>query len=389
MSTTTTTDPIALARYAIGSLLDGQSPNGAIPAQLGKFGEVYSEMYRAHQAGGTDAARRVFVMYAERNADIAALRAADPEPVRKIWSLRDLYATEFPPAKPIVPGLIFVGLNALGARPKIGKSWMSLQIAGAVGSGGVMFNQRVERGRVLILALEDSPRRIQERGKMRQQLPANADVDIAFEWMPLTEGGTADLITAIDQQGYRLIIIDTISRALGHSDQLDQAEMNVALGALQRIALDRNVAILMIDHHKKAFTGDPIDDFLGATSKGAVLDVAMGIYRERSKRTATLKITGRDIDDQELAVKFDQTTCAWQLEGSADGVRADSVQSDILMALDELGGIATITKIAKWLNKPAPNVAREINELMSKGRIVRGEKAGKEVPYRLVTKNDN
>lgn len=72
--------PITLARYAVGDLLDGKPPNGTTPAELGPFGDLYAEMLRAHQAGGKEAARRIFVAYAERDAEVAALRAADPEP---------------------------------------------------------------------------------------------------------------------------------------------------------------------------------------------------------------------------------------------------------------------------------------------------------------------
>lgn len=378
-------DSAAIARIAIGEILDGHPPNGAVPSEMGRFEECYSEMVRAYAGGGTEAARLVYVAYAEHDKEVAALRAGDPEPKKLFWSLADLYATEFQKPREILPGLLYAGLNGLGARPKIGKSWLALGMAGAVGSGGVMFGKQVEQGKTLYLALEDSGGRVKERGLV-QKAPANATVDFTFEWPSLIERGLEFLAKTIHNRGYSLVIIDTISRALGRADQLDNSAMNVTFGELQRLALDKDIAILLIDHHKKGFTGDPIDDFLGATSKGATLDVGLGIYRDRAQRTATLKITGRDIEYQELAISFDRATCTWQLEGTAEGVKTQSVQADIIIAVEELGGTATVQDIAKWLGKDRSNIYHEVNELIAKGVLLREEKVGREVPYTLFEK---
>lgn len=159
----------------------------------------------------------------------------DAPPQKFVWSVADLLSADFPEPKWAVPGLLPSGLVVLAGRPKLGKSWLSLQIAVAVGTGGMVLGRKVDRGKVLYLALEDNPRRLQDRlGK--QKSPTNADVDFHFEWPALVDKfgkpGTDLLLDAITTKGYNLVIIDTISRALGHADQLDQADMNVAFGAL-------------------------------------------------------------------------------------------------------------------------------------------------------------
>lgn len=258
----------SLARIAVGALLDGKSPTGASPNQLGPFAELYEEMLRAYSDGGQESARRVFVTYAEQDAGVAALRAADPIATRRKWSVADLYNTEFPEPKFIVPGLLASGLNNLAARPKIGKSWFGLQVATAVGSGGKVFGNPVEKGRVLYLALEDSPRRIMNRLR-KQGAPANAAIDFVYSWNPLSRDGLGELVSEIDKQSYNFVVIDTLARALGFIDPNKQAENTVHLGALQRVAVDRDMTILLIDHHRKGASGDgggdAIDDVLGAT----------------------------------------------------------------------------------------------------------------------------
>lgn len=378
-----------IARVAISELLSGKSPNGVIPADLGQFADVYSEMVRAHGTGGTPAAKRAFAVYADRDPKLAALVAGDPQPAKQVWSVSDLLTTDFPEPKWAIPGLLPAGLSVFAGRPKLGKSWLALAIATAVGGGGVVLGRRAEKGRVLYLALEDNPRRLKDR-LSKQRATTTADIDFHFEWPALVEKrggqpGTLALIEAINARSYSMVIIDTISRALGHADQLDQADMNVAFGSLQRIAIERDICLLLIDHHRKSAgsVGDVIDDVMGATSKVGVADAAIGIYRERGQSNATLKVSGRDVDDQELAIQFDRELFCWQLLGNAAGVKAESVQSNILTAITELGGSATAAKVAEWLKKDRSNTYKEMVELVAKGILARGGKKGREVAYSI------
>ncbi|MGD2157975.1 MAG: DnaB-like helicase N-terminal domain-containing protein, partial [Anaerolineales bacterium] len=76
------------------------------------------------------------------------------------WTVRELYETEFPEPKYLVPGIIPFGLIILAGRPKVGKSILALQITVAAGSGGIVFGRKVERRRVLLYAIEDGPIRL-------------------------------------------------------------------------------------------------------------------------------------------------------------------------------------------------------------------------------------
>jgi len=352
---------------------------------MGPYRELYEEMVRAHSDGGPDATRKVFAVYVAEDPVLAALVAGDPEPRKTRWSTAELLAAQFPEPQWIVPGLLTTGLTILAGRPKLGKSWLALQTAVGVGAGGQVLSRDVKQGKVLYLALEDNERRIQDRLR-KQRTPINAQIDFHFEWPYLTEGGSADLITAVDQHGYSLVIVDTISRALGKADQMDQADMNVALGSLQRLAIDREIALLLVDHHRKSASdvGDVIDDVMGATSKASVADAALGLYRKRGEKTATLKVTGRDVDDQELALEWDHDIFCWQMVGDAAGVKTDTVQADIVNAIKEHGGKATAAQIARFLGKQPNNVSRELQELVAKGVVARCEKVGRAVPYQVV-----
>ena len=68
-----------------------------------------------------------------------------------------------PPTKFCVDTLLPQGLCILGGSPKVGKSWLVLDLCVHVAQGTPLWGLDVARGDVLYLCLEDSERRIQER----------------------------------------------------------------------------------------------------------------------------------------------------------------------------------------------------------------------------------
>lgn len=366
-------DPVTMtnASIAIGLILDGKEPNTYFaPQMLGWYGDCYEEMLQAYGRDGREAARLVFVTWAEVDPAIAALRLNDPLIRKRSWTVGELYTTEFPEPTYTIPGLLPTGLAALGARPKIGKSWMALQISTAVGTGGTVFNLTVDCGKVLYLALEDSPRRMKNR-LQKQLAPAEANIQFAFEWQTLIGSGTADLITEIDRCGYTLVVIDTLARALGNIDPNKQAEMGMHLGVLQRVATDRNMTILLIDHHRKSHggDGDVVDDMLGATSKTGVQDVILGLYRERGAKNAKLKVTGRDIEERELAMRFDRETGLWQCLGDADAVNDSERKRNMIDMIRELGAPSN-SELADATDQNRGNCHKFLKRLIASGEVV-------------------
>lgn len=239
--------------------------------------------------------------------------------VKTSWTVAELYDTDFPEPQWAVPDIVPVGLSFLAGRPKVGKSWLALQIAHAVGTGGMTFDRHVTKGRVLYLALEDGPRRLRNR-LWKHAVPRDANITFETTWRRFTEGGLDDLRAVAGS--YQLVVVDTISRALGKADQSDLADMTLIVGDLQQLALELDIAIIVIDHHRKpaGMISDPIDDIVGLTAKAAVADAVLGLTKQQGKAGAVLKVTGRDIEEQELALSWDAVTCAWQLEGTVEEV---------------------------------------------------------------------
>ena len=66
-----------------------------------------------------------------------------------IFNAFDLGRTEFPEIKFIVPGYLPEGATILAGRPKLGKSWLALDLALAVAKGSKCLGVECEQGDVL------------------------------------------------------------------------------------------------------------------------------------------------------------------------------------------------------------------------------------------------
>jgi hypothetical protein len=380
-------------------VVHGKPPSGAPPEAFGPWAAYLGPIRRAFAERGLKAAQEACLALIRLHPPLGLLLGDDwePGPVapagdlgprRKAgWTAAELLAADLPRAGWIVPGLLPLGLSTLAGRPKMGKSWLALQIACAVGAGGSVLDRTTEQGPVLYLALEDSPRRLQERLRTQQAPPT--DVTFALEWQPLAAGGLHALRTAIERGKVKLVVVDTLNRALGRAGRLDLVGMTLIIGELQNLCQTTGASILTIDHHKKPINNlaNPIDDILGSTGKAALVDAALGLYRERGKHDATLHATGRDMPQVELVIRWDGEHCCWQAVGEAGEVRKESLQGAILAAireLDELGDVTSTTAIARHLHKDKANVSRELADLIQAGKVVKGERDGRVVPYFLV-----
>lgn len=307
----------------------------------------------------------------------ALMATAAPKPRRQArtsYTAADLLTATFPDPIWLAPGLIPAGMVVLAGRPKLGKSWLALQLAVSVASAGKFLDADITKHPVLYLALEDSPRRIKDRlGKQRAN--GAADLDFYFEFPALSDDRallTLERMRA--ERGYKLVVIDTLSRAIGKVDQNDQVAVGLVVNQLQRWAIEHDLCLLFVDHHKKpsATVNDLVSDVMGATSKTAAADAVLGLYRQRGQRDATLKITGRDIEEKELSVEFDKNICTWIFKGAAEDVVNGQQMQAIIDALKMLGQ-ATHREVYEVTNQDRSHAFARLQELTARGIVRRIE----------------
>jgi predicted transcriptional regulator len=303
------------------------------------------------------------------------------------WSAAELLAATFPEPTWAVPGFVPVGLTVLAGRPKVGKSWLALQIAIAKGTGGVALNQRVTPGRVLYLALEDNGRRLRDRA-VKQGMPASATIRFETCWPRLTQGGLELLAQAIDAKRYAFVVLDTIGRALGRLERNDYGDNTELIGALQEIAISRDIAVLVLDHTRKPVAGlpsDPVDDIIGSTGKSGAVDAVLSLTKSQGKHGAVLSITGREVIQESYALSWDAVTCCWQLDGSAEEVALRGRKADVLAILrNSHPEIVRTSAIVTLSGVSQPNLSPILVGLVADG-LVMEQKTGRAKAYSLTS----
>ena len=85
-----------------------------------------------------------------------------------------LLAKEFEPVRFSVEKILPHGLFILAGSPKIGNSWLSLDLCRTVATGGSLWDFHAEQGDVLYLALEDNYNRLHNR--LKQMEAENLDI---------------------------------------------------------------------------------------------------------------------------------------------------------------------------------------------------------------------
>ena len=322
---------------------------------------------------------------------LRAILATDPTrpplPPLDLLTADEILTTVYPDPVWAIPGLLPAGLAVLAGKPKIGKSWLALQWAQAVATGGMALGRKVERGEVLYLALEDNEESLQNRMKTLSW-PIGTDcefmvmAEFAQQIGDLKAEGGEKLARQIEMRGYRLVVIDTLSRAVS-GDQSDVSEMTRALAPIHVMSKTCNCCTTLVDHHNKGFgrSPDAILDLLGSIGKGAIPDTILGLYREKGKSTAELVVTGRRVAEQTLALEFDKLTACWQCLGDANELEMTERRQDIIGALDDLGE-ATAKGISEATGQKRSNVYPRLNDLIMAGKIAKTD--GKPAKYRLI-----
>lgn len=277
------------------------------------------------------------------------------------FSAFDLGQIEFPPIRFILPGYVPEGATILAGRPKLGKSWLALDLALAVARGSDCLGTKCEQGDVLYLALEDNQRRLKERlqklAPARELNPWPPALCFATEWKRHDAGGLEDIRAwAASVDNPRLVIVDVLAQFRGgriNTETQYEADY-AAVKGLQEIAGDLQIGIIIVHHVKKgAGEIDPFEKVSGTLGLTGAADTTLIL--DRKSEGCTLYCRGRDIQEYERAVTFDKFDCRWTVQGDASEVHRTDERTAILDALRDADEVMTVKDIqdATGMNRNA------------------------------------
>ncbi len=270
-----------------------------------------------------------------------------------------LLQKEIPPARWAVPDLIPEGATLLAGRPKLGKSWLALQIAIAVATGGRALGKiEVEQGPVLYLALEDTDRRLQ--GRLRILLedgerPEHLHLCQRAGCPPMDAGGGARLKEWLTEfKEARLVIIDTfaIFRAVTNPGRNAYEEDYRAMTPIKALADEFGVSHLIVTHQRKGAAVDVFDTVSGSLGLTGAADGTIVLERKRGEYGAELRVTGRDVEERAWAVQWDNHA-AWTLMGEAEEFRRTSQDREVLALFSDARPFLRARDVSESLGIPA------------------------------------
>lgn len=198
------------------------------------------------------------------------------------------------PAWLVAPLWSHRAVGLLGGPPKIGKSWLALEIALAVASGTPCLGgfPVYDRGPVLVYCVEDG------RSKVRERMAGLcAARNVGFDRLPVgwidadrlaldRPGDQLRLEATVRKTKARLLVLDPLVR-LHRGDESSSRDMSLLLSFLRVLQQDTDVAVLLVHHTRKAPVQDLGQGLRGSGDLHAWGDSNLYFTRERGQHVLT------------------------------------------------------------------------------------------------------
>ncbi|HZR38760.1 MAG TPA: AAA family ATPase [Ktedonobacteraceae bacterium] len=295
----------------------------------------------------------------------------------EIIGLDELHTMELPEPRWAVPGFLPEGVSLLAGKPKMGKSWLALHLGLAIAEGSqALGSLSVERGSVLYMGLEDSHRRMVDRTrKLLQGRPAPSNFKSTTRWTQLGEAGLADLEEWLKTYpDARLVVIDTLARVRPVITGNVYSGDYKFIAPLKDLSERYHIAILLVHHLRKMGSSDPMDEISGTTGLIGATDCNMVLQRERGQDFATLTISGRDVEEQTLDLKFDTGSALWTITQPPRSTSLSKDRQEVVDLFSREGRPLSPTEVASLLNRDYYSLAKFLSRLVQEKVLYRVRK---------------
>jgi hypothetical protein len=298
-----------------------------------------------------------------------------------VFSAAQLHEQTFPEISYVVPGLISEGLSILAGRPKIGKSWLALDMAFAVASASPSYclgDKEPLHGDVLYCALEDNPRRLQRRIKKIltwSDVPWPGRLHLATQWRRLDDGGVDDLREWGESiSSPTLVILDTLAGIRPErrgTESIYDGDYR-ALSEIHAWANRLGIAVVVLHHTRKMEADDPLDSISGSLGLAGCADTSLVL--NRTAQGTTLYLRGRDVEEAEHAVSFDPITCRWTVLGDAAEIHRSKSRGAILAVLEAAKDPMSPAEIAANSNLARNNVDQLLARMQNSSEVIKASR---------------
>ncbi len=229
----------------------------------------------------------------------------------QIYNSEYIMTTQMEKQEFIIYKMMYPGLYILAGAPKIGKSWLALDLCMSIANGEQFLKHDTNIGQVLYLSLEDNLLRLQNRIYELTDEPCE-NLNFAIEAKTIGNGLEEELERIKKElPNLKVIVIDTLQKIRSTTD-VNYGSDYKELSVLKALADKMRIAILVVHHTRKCYDSDPFNMVSGSIGIiGSVDGIMVMIEEKRGSRKAKLHCAGRDIENLELSLEFEK--CRWKV----------------------------------------------------------------------------
>ena len=269
-------------------------------------------------------------------------------------SCEEIMTTVYKPIEFVVDNLLAQGLYILAGAPKVGKSWLALDMCLSIAKGEKVLGKETLCGHAVYLSLEDSLIRLQNRlYELTDEPSDNLNFAIMAESI---SNGLPEQIEYCRKRfdDLKIVFIDTLQMVRNESESSYSSDYK-ELSVMKALADKLGIAIVLVHHTRKCSDSDPFNMISGSTGLSGCVDGSMVLIEsKRGSRTAKLHCVGRDIENQEINVVFESSR--WKVSDEIKNIEPDYFSfavHDFMVTQKKFKGSATelAEKLSALLHK--------------------------------------
>ena len=236
-------------------------------------------------------------------------------------SCEEIMTTVYKPIEFVVDNLLAQGLYILAGAPKVGKSWLALDMCLSIAKGEKVLGKETLCGHAVYLSLEDSLIRLQNRlYELTDEPSDNLNFAIMAESI---SNGLPEQIEYCRKRfdDLKIVFIDTLQMVRNESESSYSSDYK-ELSVMKALADKLGIAIVLVHHTRKCSDSDPFNMISGSTGLSGCVDGSMVLIEsKRGSRKAKLYCVGRDIENQEINVVFESSR--WKVSDEIKNIEPD------------------------------------------------------------------
>ena len=269
-------------------------------------------------------------------------------PCVDVVDVSELQDKTLPPMKWLIDDLLPVGgVVMLSAKPKMGKSFLAIQLALTVASGGEFLGFQAQKHEVLYIDLETSQRSMKNRISM---MTADAPKGLylmtpqeVFEFGNIGNGFESQVDYFLEShKGVKLVIVDTYGLIQGsRPSQYIYRQEYAEISHLNSWARKKGFTLVLIHHQNKQDDyANPVQGISGSTGiTGGLQAYYILSKRDYTDKMTKLTIGGKEIMERDIFIQPESdTNRTWvEVEPEDRPSRRKTVSNDpVTMAIREL-----------------------------------------------------